>query len=381
MPLADEIRLYANLSHANAWRTLKAGKKMLEQTLVSSFLSPHIIAGIRETLRKYTTAGTRTLTRGIFTHQTPWVHMDGASNASEVADLMLVHRHFTPRFRTVKDNALLLQAKRSCQPTTGPLTSSGDKIQFTLYQKWTRFNGVTRLPHEPFVGAGFWDFNSAPFGPALNGSGYLTVFSQRAFNMVLPTTVPPTKTQWWKSSLVPAPKTTFNRGKYPLDCTWSCGSSPLSGAVAASGVHCPNDFGATLSDFLSGHIGRNFVSGGTDHWSKFVDQMLVESASKEYSFTMNNAELTSGLRGRNLGLVTTMAHCLALETEVPDERHWALRFADDLETMAENGDIEFPPSENTEEHIRLFGGHVPILLILTMGDELSPFMVEGVKNH
>lgn len=122
MPLDNDIRNYVNRTHANAWRNVKSGSTPDEPALVSSFLSSEMYRGLRVILGNYAKPGVSTLIRGIFTHQTPKVKISGAAHSTEIADLMLVHQHFTgPKGKRVATtgNALLFQAKRT--PTTPPV--------------------------------------------------------------------------------------------------------------------------------------------------------------------------------------------------------------------------------------------------------------------
>lgn len=378
MPLIDELRYYTNLSHAYAWKAMKPGKVMDEPTLVQAFLSKQIIPKIRGILRNQLVPGARTLTRGIFTHKTPWVKMKGAAAACEIADLMLVHKHFYPFKLQPQGNALLLQAKTSDIPHTGALTKTGDVTQFHLYEKWDEFKGTKRIGNGPFPGSPNtpWDFRSGGMRSASDASAYLTIFDTQAFEM-LPL-VPP-QAYLWESQLGLAVGTTFNSGMYPSDCVWSTGSNPPLGAAPAAGVGCGTDFGTTFCDFLKGAVGRPFVSGAADHWSIFVERMLAASAQKSYTYACHQMEITAGLRGRNLGYAAALSHCFCdvydtLRDGFPHENlREAFQFADALtESFRRNQDGDHPPSDGDEWSRIIPSGHVPILLILTMGPD-KPF--------
>jgi hypothetical protein len=105
MTLEDELRTYTNLSHANAWRRAYP-EKPDEPAYVSSLISFELFRGLRKTLRKYATPGTKVLTRGIFTHQTPKVALLTQTSSVEIGDLMFVHQHFTSEENPVAKDGL-----------------------------------------------------------------------------------------------------------------------------------------------------------------------------------------------------------------------------------------------------------------------------------
>lgn len=383
MTLENDIRTYVNLTHANAWRRVKPGSTPDEPALVSSFLSSEMYRGLRVILGNYAAPGVSNLVRGIFTHQTPKVKMNGAANSTEIGDLMLVHQHFTrgkSRRVAVTGNALLLQAKRAPTTSTGSLASTLEALQFQLYQSWAPFESTTgRLPTAP-PGYTQWDFNRpSASGPATAAAGYLAVFNQQAFSV-------PTATPQWSAPVSPsAPGHALMVGAYPASSTWSVGNAPAAAAPPSGGTSCPMDFGSAFVEFLMGTRGRRFVPGvhaPTDHWSIFVNHMLRESArSTSYVYRSKNQDIARASRGRSfMHLAASTALWHAVEEEVDNflwgEGDCSFSMANELLRWIDNLPVseghEPPPSQSvlaTSEE----GGHVPILLVLTVGGEEQPF--------
>lgn len=391
MSLDQELRDYTNLSHANAWRVNAAagtGQRPDEPAFVSSLLSHDLFRGMRLILRKYASPGTNVMTRGIFTHQTPKVIFGTHTSSVEIADLMFVHQHFDvdPR-RPVSGRAILLQAKKTLTPKTGSLASGTQAIQFELYRDWAAFTGASRLPtYAP--GGGHWNFSSggpAARPPANTGSAYFTVFKEEAYSTKF--AVP----QWTALTVSGPSHGKLVKNKYPLQCAWAVGSSPVKGTIPKNGVGCPRDFGNMFSDFLLGKIGRPFTPGlvsGSDHWSIFVNLMLAESArgTGDYRYDLANQGISAAPRGRNLNF-------LALELAL---RHSRIAETDDfMDSLADR--VGFPGFEFTNHVLRsltalsdasgdgdnvipddtlgvvLQGGHVPVLYVATSGENQQAF--------
>ncbi|VVE48607.1 hypothetical protein PAQ31011_04567 [Pandoraea aquatica] len=392
MPLPDDLRDYTNLTHANAWRrhTGKPKNGPDEPAYVSSLLLGETFRGLRATIRSYATPGTLTQVRGIFTHQTPKVKLATGGQSVEMGDLMFVHRHFSPHLRQATfGRALLLQAKRTLTPKTGSLASKTQPIQFRLYRDWPLFEGVTRIPQAP-IGATAWDFHLSgvtPASPPQAGSAYMTIFPEQAYTIAA--AVP----QWMAPLQAGVARSRLKSKGYPQDCTWAVGASPAHGTHPRAGVSCPTDFGTALTDFLSGKIGRPFVPGAmtaTDHWSYFVNQMLLESgrANGNYRYTATNQNVTSAPRGRNIGFMAwenVLEHSIANDQEAWREglgdggsppfefSRSVLAIMDRLarDRRAEGG----PPDETPETVFVPSGGHVPLLLVTTIGNDCEPFNV------
>lgn len=391
MSLVQELRDYTNLSHANAWRINAAvgtGTVPDEPAYVSSLLSRELFRGMRFILRKYASAGTNVMTRGIFTHQTPKVLFGTHTSSVEIADLMFVHQHFNadPR-RPVSGRALLLQAKKTLTPRTGSLASGTQAIQFELYRDWAPFTGASRLPAQ-VQGGGQWDFSSG--GPAVRpppnaGSAYFTIFKEEAYstNLAVPQ---------WTASTVPGPShKKLKKNRYPSECTWAVGGSPAKGTTPKNGVDCPRDFGDTFSDFLLGKIGRPFIPGlasGPDHWSIFVNLMLAESArgTGDYRYNLANQGVSAAPRGRNLSFVAlelALKHSRIAETDdfmdsLFDNREFlGFEFTNHiLRSMRELSDASGDGGNVILDDVQglvLQGGHVPVLYVATSGDNPQAF--------
>lgn len=384
MPLDNDIRTYVNRTHANAWRRVKPGSVPDEPALVSSFLSSEMYRGLRVILENYTTPGVSNLVRGIFTHQTPKVRMAGAAHSTEIGDLMLVHQHFTglkgQRVATT-GNALLLQAKRTPTTSTGSLASPLEALQFKLYQSWAPFKSATRrLPIAP-PGYTEWNFNlpSATGGPATAAAGYLAVFDQQAFSV-------PAATPQWSAPIAPsAPGHALMIAAYPASSTWSVGDAPAAAAPPSGGASCPLDFGTAFVDFLMGARGRPFVPGvpaPTDHWSIFVNHMLRESArSTSYIYRLKNQGITNAPRGRSFkhfAASTALWHALeeGADNFLSGGGDSSFNVANKLLGWIDNLPVsqgDEPPPDQPILTTSAEGGHVPILLVLTVGGEEQPF--------
>lgn len=384
MPLDSDIRSYVNRTHANAWRKAKSGSTPDEPALVSSFLSSEMYRGLRVILGNYATPGVSTLVRGIFTHQTPKVTISGAAHSTEIADLMLVHQHFAgvkgKRVATA-GNALLLQAKRTPTTSTGSLASTLEALQFQLYQSWAPFVSATsRLPKAP-PGYPTWDFNlpSAGAGSATAAAGYLAVFDQQAFSV-------PAATPQWSAPLSPsAPGHALMVAAYPASSTWSVGDAPAPAALPSGGMTCPTDFGSAFRQFLAGARGRPFVPGvpaPADHWSIFVNHMLRESArSTNYVYKSKNQGISGAPRGRSFmhfAERTALKHAVEemVDSFMSGDFDYSFDEVTDLIRRIDNplaGEGEEPPPGQPALATSDDGAHIPILLVLTVGDEGQPF--------
>lgn len=382
MTFQDDVRRYVNQSHANAWR--RAGAKAPDEpALVSSFLSRDMYGGLGKILRAWHGSPFATVS-GIFTHQTPKVRLLTQTQSTEIADLMLVHQHFSVAGRSVVStvgNALLLQAKRTGNPATGSVASGTAALQFELYRDWAPFVGVTRLPSSP-LGSNYWDFRSSVVSgvPAPSKEGaYLTVFDKHAFS------ISHCKPQW-AAPVSPGPAYAA-LATYPDDCTWSQGNAPAPGTPAISGVDCPVDFGTAFAQFLAGKRGRPFTPGinaGRDHWSIFVNLMLRESAksSTNYLYNSSNQGIRNAPRGQTLllGSVAPLLGHVAIEElnsflaqELP-ARMENFAFTNlilrtlKIEMGARNAD---GPPEGEPGIFQEFegGGHPPMLLVVTAGEK------------
>jgi hypothetical protein len=374
MTMKDELCDYANLSHANAWRRAKIQTPPVnpdEPGFVSSLLSPDIIQGLRDILKKYTVPGTKVRTRGIFTHQTPKVVPSGASKSVEIGDLMFVHIDM-PVGAPSSARALLLQAKMSLKPKTGSLASANEALQFKLYRDWLPFHGKFRLPkYSPLGGA--WDFRPTPTDKltAQLGSGYITIFDNEAYNTVY-------AAQQWLAPVNPGPAALNLSASFPKSTTWSLGSSPSFNTKPSDGVDCLNDFGTAFSDFLAGSSGRTFSLGansGTDHWSAFVNFMLAEALSPGYKFKLKNQGVKSAARAANINFVSTVFQAIERLNTFGLDGDDIFEPWPESELLKALGFLEHdegPPEELQNAETNPGGRHVPILIVLTFGNPEQP---------
>lgn len=381
MSFVDEVRHYVNQSHANAWR--RAGDDVPDEpALVSSFLSEEMYRSLCKILVSWR-GGMSTIVKGIFTHQTPKVRLLTQAHSTEIADLMLVHQHFTMSHGEVVDSTgrtLLLQAKRTGAPLTGSVASGTAALQFELYRDWAPFEGVSRLDKGP-SGCGSWDFRSSSAAPATAAAvegAYLTVFNQQAFSMNA-------ATPQWQAPIAPGPAHGALCSAYPADCTWSQGIAPSPGTPASAGVACPTDFGTAFEEFLDGKRGRPFKPGvltGADHWSIFVNTMLrVSAGSGSYLYNSKNQGVRSAPRGRTLlfDIVAPILGHVAIE-EVrsflagePQNPASPFLFTNSLLRAAigesRTGDCSQPPNDGPEFDGASHDGHPPMLVVATLGEE------------
>ena len=376
MTFASDLSHYINLSHATAWNKAKASGYAApdEPGCVSSFLSAKLVRRLRSIIMTHTAPGAKVLCRGIFTHQTPKVKLTG-QNAVEIGDLMFIHKHVSTNPQIPDSGrALLLQAKKTLKSKTGSLASGNQAVQFELYRDWAPFKGTSRLPIGP-VGSPHWDFQAMagpnPGTTAADSSGYLTIFKEEAYLIPFVT---------------PGPSFLRLLAHYPNSCSWSSGSSPAIGTSAIRGVDCPNDFGTALETFLCGGSGRVFTPGtlvGPDHWSIFVNTMLWESSRANGNYLYNDVKqgVLSGMRGRNLRLMSSalaIGHSIAQMYEdamyglPPDSRDYTVLH--DLTRILRDNSDRPPIVEELSEFSGPVGGHVPLLLVITIGNDGNPFL-------
>lgn len=400
MALLDDLRDFINLTHARAWEhAVSSGNVPHEPELIASFLDPRCQAQLQSVLQSH--FGARKLNMqltSVFTHQTPTVRPASAPNAVEIADLLLIRQHFArgPSNAATAGRALLLQAKKNVDPSSGNVGQGNPKIQFDLYQKWPAFEGVRRLPKSP-PPAHAWNFNPRACTPKEYGH-YLAVFDGHAFRVSPPNSL--------TASVNSA--SSFSTSKYPTPpapaTTWANGPVPLS-AVAGKGVQCSTDFAKTLEDFVHGRCGESFTPGvlsGADHWDVFVNYMLNMAASGSYTLHLKRA-WSGGPRARGNTVQAWRAALPYLFFELED--HWRQGFAalveqarpDPLEVQLGLRRTPFmkdvrnfllnaltwapsrsPPDAAADELMPDGdGGHVPVLVLATSGDEMIEPMMNG----
>lgn len=402
MALVDELREFINLTHALAWDRAKNLNTIPDEPgLVASFLDSTLQAQLQSILAAHYTAGKSLNMQlsSVFTHKTPVIKPVGAANGVEIADLLLIRQHFAKGKETAATTgrALLLQAKRNSTPSSGNVASGNSLIQFDLYKSWPDFEGVSRLPKAP-PGALNWSF-SPPAGTQSGYGHYLAVYDGQAFDWTPgpPPAMTPTLNSLFPSSGYPpstAPSTTWANG--PV----------LPNDTASNGVACTDDFAITLERFINGAAGEFFQPGvhsGQDHWSVFVNRMLMIAAQRNYTYTSKRTGVPSGTaRSRNVSAFAAVKPYLAFEIQaglqslIPSSawahldsrlyledwfllRHLLAPYTPSFEFISDLHDFlryaprggEPPPElRDTESNPFDDGGHLPVLVLATTSDEM-----------
>ncbi|WHS60477.1 hypothetical protein [Pseudomonas sp. G2-4] len=386
MPLIDDIRTYVNLSHAFAWARASP-KTPDEPGLVSALLAKEMYRGLRATLTHYIPSSCDLLVKGVFTHQTPKVKPSGSSKSVEIGDLLLVQQHFDRAGKApVIGRAMLLQAKTALKPKTGSLYSGTQRIQFELYQSWPKFTGVSRIATAP-PDYTEWDFKNASIQPEpyAAGSQYVVIFKGNAYKAANTT---PT---WLAKLSGGVDHGSLVANAFANESTWVTGICTPAPSTAKSGVECHTDFAECFEGLLTGRLGRGFQPGvlsGSDHWSIFVNTMLemASNPTHSYTYTCANQNITSSMRGCDLMLQAVAPILKFSSTEdvdrwlisSPKSRSNEFNFINSLFQLVEQRERHVtPPSNFNEDTYKKFaGGHVPILVVSTIGaaSETSPFM-------
>ena len=403
MALVDDLRDAINLSHAHAWsRATKIPPGPDEPGLVASFLSGTTQGELRKILGSHFGGGVSMQLSSVFTHKTPTVKPAGAPNGVEIGDLLLIRQHFAngPGTPATAGRALLLQAKRSSTPDSGNISSGNPKIQFELYRDWPSFVGRSHLSVGPDgVKGSSWDFKGVSTVAERYGQ-YLAVYDGLAFNFVAGS--PPSVTSNSKSAL--------SSSGYPPSptsaTTWANGEV-LFTALPTLPVQCPTDFAKTLEEFVNGYAGIPFVpgSGGSDHWSIFINRMLSVAAGTKYTYTSKSTGVPSGTkRLADISFWSALPFLsLGVKEEIstffqsldrPSHLEWPLykypeylfypQFSAESQFLRDLGNWvgkssrdfdgrDFPPSEDSDEDPD--EGHVPTLILATSGPE----MPEGLR--
>lgn len=404
MALSDNLRKWINISHALAFEGAANAKKNVDEPgLVSALLDASIQASLEHELQTAYGRAANVRIDSIFTHKTPTVTPSGQSSV-EIGDLLLIRQHFSTTGAKPQGRALLLQAKKNGSPNSGSVTTGNPNIQFELYRSWPSFTGATRLPHTPdLTSPSPWDFKLTD--PNGRFGQYLAVFDEKAHAFTPPSTL---------GSETPA----FAKSSYPQigqsKTTWSNGPLALPPASQSTPVDCPNDFAETLAKMFMGNAGEPFVPGlmkGKDHWSIFINTMLLEAAKLDYTFVSRRTNVnTATRRGATICALMAMQPFfkLAVMQEVKryspksdadglmnfewephffDQSARESRFIADLQgayrglldtlrnsdedqraTVTENRGGE-PPVRSWESDREERGNHVPILSIATSGPE------------
>lgn len=272
MSLERDICHIINASHDDCWHTfdtlkaaptaygLKAAqvagwKSPGEPAFVSKLLEYPFSSGemsrlIHRHLQPLGLASGLPLASGVFIHQKPKVKFSRCH--IELGDILLVRQHFQTGTRSGAQpdgRALLIQAKASKKPQTGPL-SGKDAEQHSLYADWkTPFRFVNKDMGNPPDGSPNWNFGHSPM-PSVKKSGcYGIVMSDRGQSL----------------------------SAFPSNCTWAAGDAQPPAAGRPPNVDASHvSLAARLAGLLLGSEGRPWVQNAatSDHWSSFVQRML-----------------------------------------------------------------------------------------------------------
>lgn len=372
----DGIRKYLARTHAYAWQLAKKSekKKPDEPAIVHAFLADEMWPVLQDMVRANLKSQTQALVRGIFTHQTPVVQEVSKSPGCEIADLMLVRMHVPSSGAVdVKGNAVLFQAKHKLEPTTGSLCEDGDAAQFSLYKGWNSFYGTSRLPKHPPVPAinnSPWQFQGKGYDDNwIRTSQYLTVFEGEAFSLIedFDPAVSPVADSNAHPQLV--------ENGWPNKCPWSAGPV-LPQATPSDGVECSTDFAILLADFMEGKVGRGFNTShiaSTDHWSIFVRKMLEIACLRNYKFGKARLPRTQVANISTYALVLPMVAQQEVEDYLFGPARTSFSFINNglnhcgPHFKSEHGIPDIPGEADETALPR--PGHVPILLIVTYGEE------------
>lgn len=301
-------REFINLTHAFAWHGAQTAGHAFpdEPALVSSFVEPQMLSQL-EAIARAQVPQQHWKISSIFAHKTPTVHPHGETGPVEIADLMLVRLHIS-NATPARGRAFLLQAKRSPRPTTGAIPFGKPQIQFRLYQNWPIFEGTTRLPRL-CCNTQAWSFAPPPAGLAYGR--YLILYNEQAFCLAASLSDPP----------IPVSGSSFVSAGFPGDATWAHGLALPTAAtpVRADGTE---DFSVILEHFVSGNEGIPFEPGlfsTSDHWSTFVNTMLLYGTDPGYAYLAAARGVTQ--RQPRGGVISSFPRFVAASFMLRDSPH------------------------------------------------------------
>lgn len=394
MTFKDELRDFINLSHAYAWHCA-AGGKPDEPGLVSALIAPVMIKELKRIIAKnepkFASDPLPPLLNGIFTHKTPLVQPKKETRAVEIADLMLVRQHWnTASGKVIRTGrAVLLQAKRNSVPTSGDVSTGNPRIQYNLYANWPEFEGRRRL-RQFAISPDPWNF------PSLDSDcygKYIAIFDGDAFDYPASSGYPS-----WTGA--PTGKFTPAVGAYTSGTSWGLGDINPTYA-SPSGVPCRQDFAEVLELFIRGGYGASFTPGGTsDHWSIFVNEMLLTAAEPGYTYLSKRTGITTpqsrngrisfesaltmlGLLHHDIGLSPWLQSFFSRESDHLDELK---RYSSILHLLQEHADHsriassgrgsnrDDPPDRLVDSPEDF--GHPAILSLITFGPETPEFLYD-----
>lgn len=365
--ISDEIREYLARTHAYAWSSPTTPD---EPEIVHAFLCDEMWPVFESIVQNRVISQTDIIIRGIFTHQTPTVKELNQPSGCELADLMLVRVHI-PDNINIKETgrAVLMQAKHKEAPATESLNKDGDLNQFRLYQGWNNFTGIRRLSTTPGddVGSPAWDFRGHSSEVTWRRTAeYLSVLNGRAFKL-------DDLTDPAFCSISPdVGNSLIKEHNWPNGTTWANGEVSKHDSAAA-GVKCPNDFAETLIKFVNGNFGREFDAGlnsSKDHWSIFVAEMLSIATLQDYKF--------GGKRRTRVNSASILASLLPIISNyqihqfIGDAPNADFSFINSCLTRLKKLNTNHPrrPIDGGEPATYPIFGHIPMLLMITYGEEL-----------
>lgn len=280
MSLTDEIVQLLNDSHLDIWNKYKRTKEAAiamgldvknasswhgpgEPALTYGVMSDEVVHRIRRHLSELSMPPEMSqplLTFG-FIHQKPKVLYTNKLKLNidiELGDILIIRHHFIYGKKEPEGRAFILQAKAKATPTTGKLSSQEIK-QLELYEDWSLgFIFPNKEIASPRSG-GCWDFSQCNAGNVEHTGIYGVVLSTE--------------------------QTVKNLEKFPGKCVWGIGL-PKDALNYRKGkaIHTREvSLDEAISGIIEGDFGRPWVinpESHQDHWSEFINNILVSHAMK-----------------------------------------------------------------------------------------------------
>jgi len=186
---------------------------------------------------------------GVFCHGHPQVSFGKPPRQVELADLLVVHQHTSPKGSVAR--AILLQAKMSTDATHN---LSSDDSQLFLFSEWPKFEFVTGG-----LRRGWRDLEEVG-----EGSRYALIFSGSAY---------PESISW------------------PDQCPWA-------ESKAMKNLSGDRSLAKLLGDLILGEDGREFEpETGAGEWSRTIRELLEVTGARTYKRGNINRGDTSRLSG------------------------------------------------------------------------------------
>lgn len=220
--------------HSHTYAHTRAIRKPREEDYVATLVSDAIPLLASRWTSLLSPKGIKLRIAGVFCHGQPQVSFGSPPRRVELADLLIVHRHF--RRRSTVSRALLVQAKTSIDPSHR--LSSGDP-QLELFTTWPPFR---------FVSGGL-SSHIRNLDERGKGSRYALVLDAQKY---------PEDIEW------------------PDQCPWAtCG--------AGQELFAERSLAKTLVNMLLATDGRDVrLSRPADDWSKTIKELLEVTGAKTY---------------------------------------------------------------------------------------------------